>query len=512
MSISLERILREGHVLDNTSHVVQDCSFSAGHLGVPVEVWDGNGAASQWRAWQFLAKINTELNKRLKSREHAELVVFPGQDYEHNTTDDLIRMPAGGDCKNFSFSTGNLIGCVSGRFDGYRFTLHVSSRFGDEFLKYIIADADGFLELPDKGGTKSEGYEWLLCHLWLIKLKKAFRLGLPKAYETRRESLPLVRGRLDVVDYFRNHERARYACAYREHSYDNGATRLIARTLEHLDSRSMLHDAHHLNQTFQSATEGRRHTLKALLSAPQVRNPYYADYNLVMTLAKRILRNDLADFGDNDRTSAFFFDVSMLFEYFIRKLLRRAGMMLRDKTGCTWSIPRGQQNPNATRELVPDLVFDFDGRSFVFDVKYKRFDFQDGVKREDHFQLHTYIGQAANESEVAGCGFIYPIRESRWNDKNLDACGGIWTSTITQGGREIPFHVVFLKIPEQEAVPDDDWPQIFRERFKLITKDFVTHLLERLVGGAKVPQLSGLLQHFGQRRGEINYQNELIRS
>ena len=44
--------------------------------------------------------------------------------------------------------TGNLIGFVK-RGD---YALKISSRFGDRFLQYIIADADGFLELKDVGG------------------------------------------------------------------------------------------------------------------------------------------------------------------------------------------------------------------------------------------------------------------------------------------------------------------------------------------------------------------------
>ena len=221
---------------------------------------------------------------------------------------------SGPDPLNFNLATGNLIGCV--KSEGY--TLRVSSRFGDEFLKYIIADADGFVELPDQGGMEKGGYEWLLVYLWLVKLKKAFRLGLPKAYETRTESLTQVRGRLDPVDYFLNQQRARYRCTYREHSYDNDTTRLIARTLQHLDSHDFLRESHVLNQTFQIATQGKRSTLQDLLATLPVRNPYYADYNPVITLSKQILRDELSDFGDQSETSAFFFDVSMLFEYFVR--------------------------------------------------------------------------------------------------------------------------------------------------------------------------------------------------
>ena len=45
--------------------------------------------------------------------------------------------------------------------------------------EYIIADADGFLEMEDYGGEEKGDYEWLLVYLWLIKLKRAYRLGLP---------------------------------------------------------------------------------------------------------------------------------------------------------------------------------------------------------------------------------------------------------------------------------------------------------------------------------------------
>lgn len=218
----LNQILSDGTLVDNTVYQAQAGIFCAGSFGASVEIRQGGRAANNPRtAWPLIQKaatLNTATSK----------LVFrvPDADYEHNTDDPLLRV-TGTEPLNFTLSTGNLIGCV--KSEGY--TLRVSSRFGDEFLKYIIADADGFVELPDQGGMEKGGYEWLLVYLWLVKLKKAFRLGLPKAYETRTESLTQVRGRLDPVDYFLNQQRARYRCTYREHSYDNATTRLIARTL-----------------------------------------------------------------------------------------------------------------------------------------------------------------------------------------------------------------------------------------------------------------------------------------
>lgn len=491
---SLAEILSDGtSVVDNTVHQVQSGHFTTGYQRGSQAIYDGKRAWSTYRTWRFLHETTARINQLLRSANRSDVVMLAGKDaeYEHNTSDDFLTLHPSPDHTAFSFSTGNLIGCVKGKFDGYDYTLRVSSRFGDEFLKYIIADADGFVELSDQGGTESGSYEWLLVYLWLVKLKKAFRLGLPKAYATRTENLTQVRGRLDPVDYFLNQQRARYLCTYREHSYDNDATRLIARTLQHLDSHDFLQDSHNLNQTFQIATEGRRSTLQDLLATSLVRNPYYADYNPVITLSKQILRNELSDFGDQSETSAFFFDVSMLFEYFVRKLLKRAGVLFHSKNERRWTVPSGLVDDQ--RRLIPDLVFDLDGATYVFDVKYKSFDFQYGVNREDLFQLHTYIGQISNEHVVAGCGFIYPIRESRWNEKSLDTMNGIISHVMRQTGWSIPFHVVFLKVPEQLEIPSAEWPKVFRKTFKAYAENFVIELLDRLIHSPKQPRASALL-------------------
>jgi hypothetical protein len=490
MTKTLSQIISDGTLVDNSIYQVDADNFRAGSFGPALKIWQGGGRKSPWTAWQLIHKAATlnTTNSKLVFR-------VPEANYEHNTDDAFISV-SGPDPLHFNLATGNLIGCV--KSEGY--TLRVSSRFGDEFLKYIIADADGFVELPDQGGMERGGYEWLLVYLWLVKLKKAFRLGLPKAYETRTESLPQVRGRLDPEDYFLNQQRARYRCTYREHSYDNDTTRLIARTLQHLDSHDFLRESHVLNQTFQIATQGRRSNLQDLLATLPVRNPYYADYNPVITLSKQIMRDELSDFGDQSETSAFFFDVSMLFEYFVRKLLKRAGVDFHQKNGRQWQIPTGLQYGYTRRKLIPDLVFDLNAATYVFDVKYKSFDFgrYGGVNREDLFQLHTYIGQISNEHNVAGCGFIYPIRESCWHDHDLEATQGIFSETINQGGRTIPFHVVFLKIPEDGKSCNAEYAATFRQQFKHCTEYFVHAFLNRLTANLiDLPFISRL----GFRRG-----------
>jgi len=137
----------------------------------------------------------------------------------------------------------------------------------------------------------------------------------------------------------------------------------------------------------------------------------------------------------------------MLFEYFIRKLIKRDGVQLLSKLDQLCRIPCGKIG-GGTRRLEPDLVFEGNGGLYVFDVKYKAFDFRYGVKREDIFQLHTYIGQYGNKAAIKGCGFIYPISEKRWNDGNLGKTQGMISDVICQQGKDIPFYVLFMKIPD----------------------------------------------------------------
>ncbi|HWQ90092.1 MAG TPA: restriction endonuclease [Clostridia bacterium] len=482
MSKPLSQIISDGTLVDNTHHRVADQLLFVGDGREPVCLQNGTREKSTRRAWRFLLNTSATLARDLASPDKSKVVFLSGTDgdYEHNTEDEFLRVEEVQDENNFSFSTGNLIGSTRGQVEGYSYTLRISSRFGDEFLKYIIADADGFLELPEAGGIQEGNYDWMLIYLWLVKLKKAFRLGLPKAYEGRNEELSQPRGRLDPVQYFVRHEQARYRCSYREHSYDNQTTRLVARTLQHLDSHALLREAHTLNQTFQIATQGQRSSVQNLLATKPVRNPYYMDYNPVIALSKQILRNQFSNFGDQSQASAFFFDVSMLFEYFIRKLVRRTGVTLHSKNSRRWTIPSGLSTGYTERNLIPDLVFDFKNATYVFDVKYKSFDFAFGVSRDDLFQIHTYVGQVANQQPVGGCGFIYPIRESRWNAKGLDRIGGVVSETMNIVGRTIPFYVAFLKVPEHQHMSGCEWANFFRNSFKRHTEQFLQHFFDRL--------------------------------
>lgn len=439
--------------MDNQSYLVDQGVLTNRRLEEQIELnsreyrqrektWNNESAI-----WNFLNSVSRDVERKLNNNKADALVLFNDGDYEHNTDGGFIDV-TGTDARNFTLNTGNLIGFVK-RGD---YSLKISSRFGDAFLKYIIADADGFLELENIGGENhSDGYEWLLAYLWNIKFKRAYRLGLPKAYITKNDRLSRVRGTIDAVDYFRNKASGKYLCSYREHSYDSPATALFIKAYESVEHYSFGQRTRNIYNAFLTANQGVKRARQEILRTPYFTNPFYYDYNVLIDLSKQVVNQQGSDFDSEHESSAFFFDISMLFEYFIRKLIKKDGVRLLSKFEQGYPIPTGALG-RYKRKLEPDLVFESDGGIYVFDVKYKAFDPQFGVKREDLFQLHTYIGQFGNTSVVRGCGFIYPLSEFRWNSLGLDKSDGLISDVIRQQSQEVPFHVLFLKIPDNGSI------------------------------------------------------------
>ena len=446
-------IIKNGTLVDNQSYLVNQGILTNRRLDESVTL--STKSKGQWTyphndeaaIWHFLNSVFWDVEKTLNDNIADALVLFNDEDYEHNTDGGFIDV-TGTDARNFTLNTGNLIGFV--KRDDY--ALKISSRFGDAFLQYIIADADGFLELENIGGeSHGDGYEWLLAYLWNIKFKRAYRLGLPKTYITKNDRVSRVRGTIDAVDYFRNNTSGKYLCSYREHSYDSPATSLFIKAYEAVEHYSFCQRTRNIYNAFLTANQGVKRARQEILRTPYFTNPFYTDYNVLIDLSKQVISQQGSDFDSQHESSAFFFDISMLFEYFIRKLIKRGGVYLLSKFEERYEIPTGALGWHKQRKLEPDLVFENDGGLYVFDVKYKAFDVTHGVNREDLFQLHTYIGQYGSGGLVKGCGFIYPVSEGKWFSFGLEKTSGVITDVIRQHGKEIPFHVLFLKVPDNAA-------------------------------------------------------------
>lgn len=431
--------------------------------------------------WERIAtRIKNARNDRVQSN-----VYILGEDGYEDGAEGLFCVSRR--ANGFDIQTGNLVGSIVKKngdnpADKAIGRISIGSRFGDEFLRYIISDADGFCSIKDAGGSEQNpnGYDWLLGYLWNTKFKAAYRLGLPKCYTTKSEKLVSPRGQLDTMGYYEYPQRGKIGCTYRELSYSNSAAALFVQAWKVLNKREstkvFCRPTANISQTFQQALGDERFRRSELLKTKHFTNAFYGEYNDLIDLSKFVLRSWGSDFSSEAKADAILFDVSMLFEYYIRKLLNRNGFrMLPKKEERPLDVPTLPLEGEYRRDMIPDLVFQVDDGMCVFDAKYKNYEPKYGVKREDVFQLHTYIGQYGNDAPIKACGFIYPIGESKWRKYRNDKTDAVVLNTkMAQQGREILFCVGFLVVPDQDedgkVAQEEFWEKMSQNAQNLANK------------------------------------------
>ena len=140
----LYNIIKNGTLVDNQSYVIEQGVVSNCRIGEPL-ILKSRGWKERkgpWNdedgIWFFLNDVSREIAKKIRDKENC-LILINDEEYEHNTDDNFFDVK-GMNARNFILNTGNVIGFV--KCGDY--SLKIGSRFGDAFLRYIIADSDGF--------------------------------------------------------------------------------------------------------------------------------------------------------------------------------------------------------------------------------------------------------------------------------------------------------------------------------------------------------------------------------
>lgn len=476
-------------VSDEGRSYVED-SVTKDRLCVGIYSGSGRNSHARWDrrdCWDSIADLVRGLiNDSNKGVVH----ILSSDGYSHDTDDVFVEVLGNGK-GGFSLQTGNLVGSISntGPTAGDAVgRVSIGSRFGNVFLKYIIADADGFLSLRDAGGSESTtgGYDWLLGYLWNTKLKSAYRLGIPKCYVDRQDVLVGPRGQIDVVDCYGYEKKGRARCSFREQSYDSPAASLFEEAWRVLNrrksTRPFTFQTSRIVQDFMRATGGRHRKRNELLHVKPFMNAFYSEYNRLIELSKDVVRHFGSDVSYEHRSDAILFDISMLFEYYLRKLLKRNGFHVVNKEVEHLKIPTCPLCGEYARKLIPDLVIESPAGINVFDVKYKSFDPRYGVSRDDVFQLHTYIGQYGNTREIKACGFLYPISETRWKifRRGADCERVVLPSDFEQQGKRISFCVGFLVVPDSAVLINGEKSECDIMEFRRRLSPWLERLLDQL--------------------------------
>lgn len=359
------------------------------------------------------------------------------EEFEANTDQKIFEVK-GHNFDNLTIHTGNIVGSLL--YNSHSF--NINCRFGNDFLQYMIASTSGFIELENMGSiNQSLGLgEWIIIYYWKLQLKKAFSLGIYKTYEGNRSNTSVIKGNIDINSLItKQYFDGKTMCNYREHSYKNDLNAVINMAITKVFKSKYLpvvSDIYNIKNAFSSINT--KPIRISELKQRRVLNSYFQQYNLVYDLSLKILNDEFANVGAQKNTfSVFLFDISLLFEHHIRKLLKTK-FTLFPKNKEEFSIPNGI----FYNRIYPDVIIDFGGNEIgVYDVKYKNFDFKNGVQREDRFQLTSYVATHLSKYKIIECGLIYPLRENEYQKTNT-----LTEQYLKIADYDIPFKVKFYKI------------------------------------------------------------------
>ena len=377
-----------------------------------------------------------------------------GDEYEANTKQKLF-VVTGEDFDSTEIYTFNIVGSIFYK----KKTFNINSRFGNDFLQYMIASSEGFLELEEAGGVSKDISiaEWLIIYYFKVKLKSAFTLGMYKTYSKLSNDLNKIRGQIDINHYInKGYFDGKTRCTYQQHSYINEVNYIISRAINKIFKddkyQAIVQDIHTIKNAFNQI-EHKNLNLRQLKNI-KVKNPFYAQYNEVCKLAHRILNDDFGSSGTED-FSAFLFDISLLFEHHIRSLLKTK-YKLYPKNQKDYKVPNGC----GCNSIYPDVIIkNEDGTISLYDVKYKYF--RGEVDRSDRFQLISYVAIYLNGYEIKECGFIYPgdVQEKCIKKQELNVAG-----------HRIPFKIILYNIfnakTENTVVDVDNQEKPFFSKYK----------------------------------------------
>ena len=307
--------------------------------------------------------------------------------------------------------------------------LQIKPRFGEKIIACLLnldLDAIKRLDLPNQEDNSSSELRHclykIMAFLWSNLLARANIYGLPRIKEKVIYSDVAVHGRLLVRSSLKSFFINRKVISEKTRSVPHYVIASILmqayKILKHyVSADQILHSAAAKDAFSQFASSSLEKEVSR--SEYEQLQYHYNDLDIawkpVVDLSWKIIgqeKNFLArKFAQTGW--AFFLDMALVWEEYLRRQLTDC---LHKKGWREWGTERKHiktyENYFFRREIIPDIVFEKDGRILVFDAKYKTMWFRNhDVDRGDFFQIHTYMQYFANAGyDVLAGGLLYPLQ------------------------------------------------------------------------------------------------------
>ena len=289
-----------------------------------------------------------------------------------------------------------------------------------DFIDYLLYALDDdfrrfFQQLPtaiwSRVAPEDAEFAELLSYLMVAFAERLLNGYLAKTYEAKREIVQTIRGRPYWPANFGRHFATGIVCDYREISTDNLFNRLVLCGLEAAKSilRRRPDNLEALLYAFRSAATEFAADQKAFVQAEKKINRMTEPYRPALVVARSLLfgfsAEDILE-GGNSSLQCMQFDMSILFEKFLGKLLNAYFQ------GTDVRVIEQEDDGDAVLDgyeqtymrIRPDVIFARNGRAIaVADAKFKSRYVSEPwskVSSEDIYQMFLYANRAISKYEL----------------------------------------------------------------------------------------------------------------
>ncbi|EKV58238.1 McrC family protein [Brachyspira hampsonii] len=380
------------------------------------------------------------------------IIIFPNSIKESKDLEEENKIF---DIINDSICTNNIMGFISYK----NIQIKISSRFAnddnDYFLHYMLMKV---LNLNIINLEHSKDYDDsfdFLIYMFISFFKKALRQGLFKQYKSVKHNDANIKGIIDINRYIKNNIPFNGKISYntREYSYDNNITQLIRHTIEYINIKNryiLNYDneiKNYVQQIFYSASNYDRNKRESIINKnlKKLSHPYYYEYEPLRKICIQILRHEKLKYGSDDNTVyGLLFDGAWLFEEYLNTFLSKINFIHAENR----KSKNGINLLNNAWRVYPDFykLSDDNKNNIVLDAKYKRLDnySSENIDRNDKHQIVSY----AYTLNAKNAGFIYPLEETNYTDKNKIIKIGI-LNNVYNSYANCTIYKYALKIPNQ---------------------------------------------------------------
>lgn len=233
--------------------------------------------------------------------------------------------------------------------------------------------------------------------------------GLYRSYEVVSETLPYMRGRLDVARSLASGKPAAFRCVFEDHSADNDYNRIIFWTLRVVLLSGLATESRSLPIVREAFRAMQQHVTPMRFTSQDLEkfdyNGLNVDYRITHALCMFFLRHSGPGHAPGtEGMLPFAVDMERLFEEFLARWLEA-------HIPPSWRLYSKHQvrseGPTPLGFELDIVLYDSAGKAAaVIDAKYKH----DGVVAlEDIYQVHAYSSQVACSLAL----LVYPVARSR---------------------------------------------------------------------------------------------------